>query len=140
MPIPINSKLVRYVISGTVSAAVNLTLTWVLELFGMHYIAVVTVAFICSLVISFILQKFFTFGSKGITGTHTQFALFTVIAGINLAVNDSLVYVQYTLFRFRHLVLEQAVASAVIALYSYFLYRHLFVGKIGTRVALPIDE
>jgi putative flippase GtrA len=140
MRIQLNTKLNRYVFSGATSAAVNLSLTWGLERIGMHYIAVVTVAFACSVIVSFVLQKFFTFGNRGTSGTHRQFALFTVIAGINLAANDGLVYVQYDLLRFKHLVVAQAVASAIIAVYSYFMYQRLFRDKLLEPVAAPLDR
>jgi len=59
-----NTRFVRYLISGAASTTANLGLTWVLERVGMHYIAVVTVAFTSSVIVSFVLQKFFTFGNK----------------------------------------------------------------------------
>lgn len=125
----LGNKLLRYGVAGATSTTVNLTLTWVLERLGVHYIAVVTVAFGLSVIVSFLLQKFFTFANRSVTDTHKQFALFVVIALVNLAANDGLVYVQYTLLHLKQLVVVEAVASFIIAFYSYFLYRYLFRGR-----------
>lgn len=131
----IGHKLFRYGVSGATSTTVNLTLTWGLERLGVHYIAVVTVAFGLSVIVSFLLQKFFTFANRTVTDTHKQFAWFVVIALVNLAANDSLVYVQYTLLNMKQLVVVEAVASLVIAFYSYFLYKYLFRERRATDAA-----
>lgn len=131
------SKIVRYVVSGGTAAAVNLCLTWILERAGLEYLTVVTIAFIAALLVSFSLQKFFTFRDMDRSDAHKQFASFLVIAVINLFVNDLLVYVQYDLLGFRHLVVEEAIASVIIAIYSFFFYKVIFKERKIAQGAEP---
>lgn len=135
-PAIFRSRIVRYVFSGGTAAALNLVLTWLLGRTGLYYLAVVTVAFVASLLVSFSLQKFFTFSDTDRSRQRRQFAVFSVIAVFNLLVNDLLVYVQVDLLRLDHpifgidhLVLAQAIASVVIAAYSFFAYRIIFKQK-----------
>ena len=119
------SKAVRYVFSGGTAAFVNLALTWLLYKIGMQYILVVSIAYTCSLLVTFFLQKFFTFANTDGGKAREQFVMFFIVGGINLFVNDFLVYIQFSLFRFPYLVFDQAIAIAIVAFYTFFIYRHI---------------
>lgn len=135
------SKAVRYVVSGGTAAAVNLGLTWLLERAGFQYLAVVTMAFIAALLVSFVLQKFFTFGDVDKSAMHFQFAFFLVLAVINLLVNDLLVYAQHDFVHVPYLVLQEAIASIIIAVYSFFVYKVIFKKADGAVAsdAIPLS-
>lgn len=120
-----NSLIVRYIISGALAAATNLSITALLATYTkMHYLIVVSIAFAVSVGVSFSLQKLFTFREKGISSAPKQFASFIIVASANLAVNDLLVYFFVMVTGTRLLVLDQAIASLIIACYSFFLYRY----------------
>lgn len=120
------SKIVRYIFSGGTAAVVNLGSTWLLEQTGMHYLVVVSVAFIASLITSFTLQKYLTFQNKNNSKLQNQFGIFTLIGLGNLLVNDLLVYIQVNWVGIENLVLDQAIASIIISIYSFFIYRWIF--------------
>lgn len=128
-------KGIRYLISGGTSAVVYLGLTWLLEFEGFHYIATVSIAFVAAAIVSFLLQKFFTFQHKEVDGVHIQFSFFLVLGIVNLILNDILVYIQIHYLDVPYLVLAAAIANVTVALYSYFVYNNwIFKKKLGHTI------
>ena len=118
-------KTVRYIISGGMAAGTNIGLLFVfVHLCGLHYLIASVIAFFFGLVVSFALQKFWTFADRRITRMLSQLALYIIIALVNLILNTVLVYTFVELFGVWYL-LSQALASAIIALYSYFAYQKI---------------
>jgi putative flippase GtrA len=120
------SRIIRYIFSGGTAAAVNLIITWALERMGVYYLIVVSVAFVAALITSFLLQKYFTFENSVKQGIRSQFAVFTGIGIVNLIINDFIVYLQIRVLFIGSLVIAEAVASILISLYNFFIYRYLF--------------
>src|SRR3990167_3912629 len=63
--------LVRYVISGGVSALVDLSLLYLFNLYT-HYLIAAAFAFALAFSVSFTLQKFWTFKDLSTDGIHKQ--------------------------------------------------------------------
>lgn len=118
-------RTIRYVFSGCTAAFATLSLTWLFEQTGMNYILVVTLAYLLSVMVSFSLQKFFTFENRGLEKVHGQVAIYFALAAINLLINDFLVYILFSGFRVQYLVFDQAISTVLIAIYSFFIYRHI---------------
>jgi len=115
----------KYIGSGAAAAAVNLGLTALLAwLEVLPYLATVSLAFIVATLVSFLLQKHVTFRGEHRLRTSHQMFLFYAVVLVNLIINDAIVYVLYEQLAVRVLVLDQALASVLIAVYSFFLYRH----------------
>lgn len=125
----IKSRVVRYLFSGGTSAAVNLAITWFLDMLGVQYLVVVTIAFTVSLFVSFSMQKFLTFNTGDNSGIRGQFLVYTLIGIVNLLVNDLIVYIQVALLHMDILVLDEAIASIIVAVYSFFIYRNFIFKK-----------
>ncbi len=118
-------RILRYLISGGLATLTNLVTTAVLAAYTtLHYLVVVSIAVAISIVVSFTLQKLFTFRNFEHTQTVSQFIGFVIVALINLGVNDLIVYLLVHVTTTHWLVLDQAIASVVIACYSFFLYRY----------------
>ncbi len=118
----------RYLLSGGTAAVVNLALLALfVEIFGLWYLAAAVVAFTLALLVSFALQKFFTFADHTRTTDvlARQFSIYTTIALINIALNTILMYLLVERL-FLHYLISQVVASGTIALYSFFIYRAVF--------------
>ncbi len=117
---------IRYIFSGGTAAAVNLGLLYIFtDLLRVHYLASGVIAFCCAVVVSFILQKKWTFEDHSTHATHKKFAIFFVIAGINLVVNTGLLYL-FTDVTHLHYMISQFLASSIVALWSYFIYKRMF--------------
>lgn len=117
-------KLVRYLISGGTAATSNLTTLFFLVQFGhMHYLPASILAFAISVVVSFTMQKFWTFQDTPLHDVHTQFARYLAIVLMNLLLNTSLVYLLVEKAGVWYLI-AQGLASVVVAIAGYFGYRH----------------
>lgn len=121
------NKIFRYIFSGGTGAITNLGLLFILTHYaGFHYLASGIIAFSCAVVVSFIMQKKWTFADHSTDSTHRKFTIFAAMALANLCINTSLLYFFTEVFHFFYLV-SQVLASGIVALWSYFLYARLFV-------------
>lgn len=122
-------RLIRYAISGGTALALDLVLLYVFtDIFGWWYLWSTIVAFAIAIVVSFVLQKFWTFGDRATNRVHRQFALFIVIALGNLALNTYLMYVFVEYFGIPYL-LSQIIAAGIIAVGSFFIYRRFIFNQ-----------
>ena len=81
-------KILRYLISGSIAAATNLgTLYLLVSVLNFWYIVASGVSFIATFVVSFILQKFWTFNDHNLDVLKKQIGLSLVIAAVNLFLN-----------------------------------------------------
>lgn len=125
-------KAVKYMVSGGAATLANLAVLFVLaEYLGVHYLIASVIAFSSSIAVSFIMQKFWTFGDASTDGIHVQFFWYLAVVLSNLALNTALVYVLVEWLSVWYL-LAQLVAGAVIAVISFFLY-HNFVFRVPGR-------
>ena len=121
---PFVLKMLRYLISGGIAAAVDLVSLYVLtDLLWVWYLVSATIAFVLTLVTSFVLQKFWTFKNTGQGGAHRQFAGYLSLSIANLFVNAGLMYLFVTVLGIQYLA-AQVAAIAIIAGYGFFLYQH----------------
>lgn len=117
-------KLVRYLISGAAAAASNLVALFFLVQFGhVHYLKASVLAFVMSVVVSFTMQKFWTFHDNPVYDMHAQFARYLAVMLANLTLNTTLVYLLVEIAGVWYLA-AQFVATVVIAVTGYFGYRH----------------
>ena len=127
----------RYLLSGGSAAALNLALLALLvEVLGLWYLVAAALAFTIAFCVSFALQKFFTFADHA--RSHNilarQFSIYATIALVNVALNTLLMYLLVERLLVHYLI-SQITASAMIALYSFFVYRAVFNGA-----PLPEEE
>jgi putative flippase GtrA len=123
------AKLLRYLFSGGIAAVTDLVLLYVFtDVWGMWYIISSILAFLVAFVVSFILQKFFTFQDHAMEGVHGQALIYLAVTGTNLALNTGLIYlfVQYTGL---HYIPAQIVTSILIAIESFLVYQAFIFKK-----------
>lgn len=123
-------KIVRYIISGGTSAFSSLVLLFIFVHFlQVPYLIASIFAFILGFLVSFTLQKFWTFADREISRAHIQLAWYLAITLGNLLINTFLVYVFVAWLGIWYL-LAQFIASAFIAIISYFTYqRFVFTAR-----------
>lgn len=117
--------LFKYVVSGGSAACVNLGGLYVLtEYAHVHYLQSAVLAFIVAFFISFLLQKFWTFGDMRKEVMHIQMMWYLGLSLANLLVNTLLIYI---LVEYMHLwYVAAAVASgALLAISNFFVYKHV---------------
>lgn len=134
---PIHAKIVRYLISGGTAAFTNITLLYLFtDIFGIWYIASAAMAFALAFIVSFTLQKFWTFQDISKDQIHRQATVYLTVALSNLLINTSLLYMQVEYLGI-HYIVAQLIASVFIAIESFFVYQ-IFIFKKKTENATSI--
>lgn len=119
------SKVLKYLISGGSAAVINLGVLYVFtEYFGVWYLASSGIAFVFAFMVSFTLQKFWTFGDASVQMIKKQLMLYLVAAAFNLAINTVLMYA-FVEHLGIHYFFAQIITSGIIAIGSFFVYQHL---------------
>lgn len=116
-------KLVRYLISGGSAAFVNLaTLFLLVHYLHLYYLYASILAFITSVVVSFTMQKFWTFRDKLTHDIHMQFGRYVIVISSSLLINTVLMY---TLVENMHVwyLLSQVITTGIVAIINFFAYR-----------------
>jgi|GEM_PF-591366 len=115
----------RYLFSGGISTAVDLSILYILtEFFGWWYLASATVAFCFAVVVSFILHKFYTFENRDASrfALASQSALYLSLQITNVVVNTMFMYALVEWVGI-HYFIAQIISAGTIAISSFFLYR-----------------
>jgi putative flippase GtrA len=123
------SRIIRFIISGSIGAATDLLLLWFLtRIVGIWYLTSAVIAFVLSFIVSFFLQKIWTFKNREMEKIHIQAGAYLLITLCNLGINTLLVYAFVQYFSFHYLI-AQVFASIIIAFESFFAYRELVFKK-----------
>lgn len=128
---PKHTRFFRFFFSGGAALGADLVFLYLFtEIFGIWYLASAIVAFILAFTVSFTLQKFWTFGDHSREGLHTQIGIYFLVSVVNLALNTLLVFI-FVEWAGLFYLFAQIVASALIAIESFFIYqRFIFKKKI----------
>ncbi len=119
-------RIIRFVIAGSIGAATDLLILYLLTDFaGLWYVTSTAVAFILAFVVSFVIQKYWTFNDHSHDFIHGQITMYFLVALLNTGLNTLIVYMTVHYFH-AHYLLSQIVASILIAGESYFIYKFLF--------------
>ena len=117
-------RVVRYLISGTTAAAVDLVALYLLvDILDLWYLGAATIAFVLTLIVSFSMQKWWTFGGSSADPLSTQMAGYLALSIANVFVNAFLMYVAVSVLQVQYLV-AQFFVIGVIAFYGFFAYRY----------------
>ena len=123
-------RIVRYVISGGTSAVTNLALLFVFtHVFGIWYIYSSILSVSVATIVSFVLQKLWTFRNFHIDRVHVQFPLHITLALVNIALNTGILY---ALVEWAHVwyLLAQVIAGALLACVNYTVYKTVIFHEI----------
>ena len=135
-------KGIKFLISGGSAAIVNLSvLFFCTEYLHLWYIASAFVAFCCAFLVSFTLQKFWTFRDRSTEVVNHQVALYLVGAAINLSLG-TLILFSLVEFTGMHYLLAQILVQGTLACANFFIYSHvIFTGSTTpARALLRIKE
>lgn len=120
--------LVRYLISGGIAATTNVGILFLLVHFAhLHYLSASIAAYLLAVVVSFTLQKFWTFQDKPTHDIPSQFSRYSIVVVTNLLLNTLLMYLFVDTFGIWY-IFAQIGATAIVAVAGYFGYR-FFVFK-----------
>lgn len=121
----IKFRILRFIISGGIAAAVNLTLLFALVHFiKMWYLLATNISYVSSIIVSFTMQKFFAFNDYSRDKILRQSIFYFVFQGINVSINTFLMFLSVDLLNLHYMV-SQVIVGGMIALYSFFIYRNI---------------
>lgn len=124
-------SVLKYVIAGGSAAAVNLGLLFLLtEYANIYYLYSAVISFTAALFVSFVLQKFWTFGDDRRDIMHWQMAGYLLVALGNVLCNTLLIFL---FVEFLHLwyLLAAILAGGMLAVITYFIYRNVIFAESG---------
>lgn len=120
------STVIRFLSSGILAGLANLSLLYVLtEFFGIWYLFSSVISFCCAFVVSFMLQKYWTFKNADRSRIRIQAPQHFTLAVCNLFLNTAIVYALVEFAGVWYLF-AQAVSSLAIAIESFFVLRLIF--------------
>lgn len=132
-------RVFRFVVSGGIATAANLTALFVLTHFlDIWYVLSSAVAFTIGFGISFVLQKYWTFEDTSLQTAHIQAALFFAVMLAGLGLNTALVYILVE-FTGIHYIAAQLMCGIIIALCNFFSYQHLVFRKGPKRTDESVE-
>lgn len=117
-------RVARFLISGGTSAVTNLSILFVLtHWYGVWYLYSSIIAMSAATIVSFVLQKLWTFQNFS-AAVHKQFPLHVTLALVNIVVNTGILY---TLVEYFHIwyLLAQLLSGGFLASVNYFVYKHV---------------
>lgn len=119
-------KIVKFLISGGTTAAVQLSLMYFLtDIRGLWYIFSLNVAFLVAFFVSFTLQKFWTFENNDLNRIYGQALLYFAVVLGNLLLNNLFVYFLVEEAGIWYIA-AQIIAELIIAIESFFVYKKIF--------------
>lgn len=118
-------QLVRFFVSGVASLLLTLVLLYVLtEWAQWWYVLSAVVAYGAAIILSFFMQKFWTFKDHGLIGVRGQFLTYVLLNGINLILNAIGLYLIVEYLHVWYFLAEGIVAGAIAA-WTYLIMRRL---------------
>ena len=130
---PAAAQVLRFLVTGTIGITVNLSGFYaLLNIARAPYLAASVLALSLSTIVGFVLQKYWTFAGKKTVGRETvrQFVLYSAVAILNLGIDALVVYTMVDMCSLNKF-LAQASAAAIIALWTFFLYKNiLFAARV----------
>ena len=118
--------LARYLVAGFTGAGTQIGLLFIFtDLVGFWYLYSSLIAFVVAIIVSFTLQKFWTFADKNIDGMHNQFFKYLLVALFGIVFNTSFMFVLVDIFGLWY-ILAQIIVGAIIAALNFLMYK-LFI-------------
>ena len=124
----------RYVFVGSLASITDMVCLWLFysKLGFKEYIAV-ALAFICGLIVNYILSMHFVFVGVSRHHEHTiKFSVYYTIGSIGLVLTELLMYLFDTMIGF-HYILAKLLTSLLIFIWNFTAKKHILYKK-------PIDE
>ncbi|MDO8482925.1 MAG: GtrA family protein [bacterium] len=97
-------------------------------IFGIALIPAVAIAFLAGFCVSFLLQKFWTFGDMSVDRVHAQAGFYFVVAVANFFLTIFLMYVLVEVLHFWYII-SKIFVSGGIASVTFFVYK-IFIFKL----------
>lgn len=121
--------LLRYLVAGVFAASTNIGLLYIFtDILKIWYLYSSILSFIIAIIISFTLQKFWTFNDKETSKLHHQFTRYFGVAILGIIINISSMYVLVDLFNIWY-ILAQIITGVFIAVFNFLMYKFFIFNR-----------
>ncbi len=136
---PKKMKIMRYVISGGMATITNVLFLYIFtDLIGFWYVLSAVIAYLISFIVSFTMQKYWTFRDSSNDRMNSQILFYVILNIVNLGLNTLGIFL-FVHFGHIYYLLAQIIVSVLIATESFFIYRLVFKSKeVSIGVSNPI--
>ncbi len=135
----IKKEFIKFFLVGSTSSFVDLGLFYLFAIIlTFHYQVSLVIAFLCSLVVHFSLNKKFTFKSKS-KRIVLQISLFLLVVVIYLLLSMFLMFFFVEII-FLHKILSKVLITGLLFFVSFTLHKYLTFNKKWFKEVLPIKK
>ncbi|MDD5072011.1 MAG: GtrA family protein [Patescibacteria group bacterium] len=121
--------IVKYIISGGTAAVVDLGCLYIFtDVFGIWYVISASLAFVVAFLISFSLQKFWTFRDNGRKKIYRQISLYFIVGVVNLLFNAGGMYLLVDKFGIMY-ISAQIIMGILLGSGSFLIYNFIIFEK-----------
>lgn len=121
-------RVLKFLTTGGIGLTVNLSVFHIFVTLGVPYLMGSIVALVIAMLVSFILQKYWTFEERTFGRTHRQFIQYALLALFNLGINTLIVYLSVEHLHVHYLI-AQTIGAGMVAFTSYFTYKFYIFAK-----------
>jgi putative flippase GtrA len=123
------NRIFRFLVSGGTAVLANISCLLLLtEYFHIYYLYSSIASFFVGFLVTFFLQKFWTFRNADVSKTGKQMIITLVVASVNLFINTFFVYIFVELVGVWYMM-AQVLSSLLISIETYFLYKNFIFRK-----------
>ena len=116
-------SVVKFFVAGCFASSTDLVFLYIFHsLFNWPIVLSTSLAFVLSFVVSFTMQKFWTFRDFNHNKTAGQFILYILNAFITLNINGIMMHALVIDYKIWYL-LSQVIVNVTIGIYNFFIYR-----------------
>ena len=116
-------QVLRFGISGGIAVLLGLVSIYVLtDIFHVWYVVSSIIAFTITFLVSFSMQKFWTFREKTISRIPVQGSLSLMLGGLNFVLNVILIYILVDFLHISYLI-AQVIIYAFFGALDFFIYK-----------------
>lgn len=120
-----HGQLLRFLVSGGMAFLANIVIMYLLtDRLGVWYLLSSVFAFIGAFVVSFSMQKYWTFRNRESDRMSAQLGMSLLLACANLGVNTVLMYIFVDHFHLHYLA-AVICSAGLIAVETYFIYKYV---------------
>jgi len=122
-------RILKFLISGSMTAIVMFSSLFIFqEVLHLWYLASSSIAFLITVLFSFMTQKKWAFADHETVFLHRQFVMFVSLAVINFFINLFGMYVLVDIFSVWY-VLSQIIITGLIASWDFLIYHFILFPK-----------
>ena len=124
-----NKLYIKYIVSGGVATFVDFSLLYFFtDIINLYYLISASIAFLVAFIISFCMQKFWTFRDNNRKKINKQIFLYFLVGIIGLIANYFGIYILVEKYNIWY-IFSQAITTSILAVGNFLMYRYIIFIK-----------